>query len=55
MFSSLVIGATVVPEDLEYNTVNGAFLRSKPMYCLSPTNDPPSAWVVPKRSMLSIP
>ena len=23
MFSSLVIGATVVPEDLEYNTVNG--------------------------------
>ncbi len=55
MFSSDVIGATVVPEDLEYNTVNGAFLRSKPMYCFSPINDPPSAWVVPKRSILSIP
>lgn len=55
MFSSLVIGATVVPEDFEYNTVNGAFLKSKPMYCLSLIRDPPSAWVVPKRSILSIP
>ena len=55
MFSSDVIGATVVPEDLEYSTVNGALRRSKPIYCLSPINDPPSAWVVPKRSMLSIP
>ena len=48
MFSSLVIGATVVPEDLEYNTVNGALRRSKPMYCLSPINDPPSAELFPK-------
>lgn len=55
MFSSLVIGATVVLEDFEYNTVNGAFLRSNPMYCLSPINDPPSAWVVPNKSILSIP
>lgn len=55
MFLSLVIGATVVPEDLEYNTVNGAILRLKPMYCLSPIKDPPSACVVPRRSMLSIP
>ena len=55
MFSSLVIGAVVVPEDLEYNTVNGAFLKSNPIYSLSPTNDPPSAWVVPKRSILSMP
>ena len=55
MFSSLVIGATVVPELLEYRTVNGAFLKSNPMYCLSPIRDPPSACVVPKRSMLSIP
>ena len=31
MFSSLVIGATVVPDDLEYNTVNGALRRSKPI------------------------
>ena len=37
------IGATVVPLDLEYSTVNGAFLRSKPIYCLSSINDPPSA------------
>ena len=55
MFSSPVIGATVVPEDLEYNTVNGALLKSKPMYCLSPINDPPSACVVPNKSILSIP
>ena len=55
MFSSLVIGAVVVPEDLEYNTVNGAFLKSNPMYSLSPTSDPPSACVVPRKSMLSMP
>lgn len=55
MFSSLVIGATVVPDDLEYNTVNGAFLKSNPIYYLSPISDPPSAWVVPKRPILSIP
>ena len=41
MFSSPVIGTTAVPEDLEYSTVNGAFLKSKPIYCLSPTNNPP--------------
>ena len=55
MFSSLVIGAVVVPDDLEYNTVRGAFLKSKPIYSLSPISDPPSACVVPKKSMLSIP
>ena len=55
MFSSLVIGAKVVLEDLEYSTVNGAFLKSKPIYSLSPISDPPSACVVPKRSILSIP
>lgn len=55
MFSSDVIGATVVPELLEYRTVNGAFLKSKPMYCFSPINDPPSAWVVPNKSILSMP
>ena len=55
MFSSDVIGAVVVPVDLEYNTVNGALRKSNPMYSLSPTNYPPSACVVPKRSILSIP
>lgn len=43
MFSSLVIGAVVVPDDLEYNTVSGGFLKSNPIYSLSPINDPPSA------------